>query len=93
MAENVHSKILKWGSLCKSLFFERIFVILLQRSGLIDRVHDPDPVGLAELTLQPDVEDLGRVGPEVFGDVDGEVVHRRECHDPEISTVCIQLLN
>jgi len=50
-------------------------VILHKGSGLVDRVHDHVAIGFGELALQADVEDLGRVGPVVLGNVDGQVVN------------------
>ncbi len=58
-------------------------MILHEGSGLVDGVDDHVAIGFGELALQADVEDLGRVGPVVLGNVDGQVVNGGERYNPE----------
>ena len=68
-------------------------MVLHHGPGLVDGVDNGVAVGLGEFALQTDVEDLRRIGPEVLRDVDGQVVHRREGHNPGISgNLCHKLL-
>lgn len=50
-------------------------MVLHHGSRLVNGVHDADAIGFGEFALQPDVEDLCRIGAIVFRDVDSEMMN------------------